>query len=200
MVPSMDETRDRTGNATGDAKNVPPTSCPHCAAQMPATAAFCPGCGRPMLKQPMTGESTSGESMPGQSELGPPMPTETRAQGRVGALPENIAGVLAYFTFVPAIIFLVLDPYNKNRFVRFHSVQCLLLWAASGLFAIALKLASVVLLIIPVLGPLLVYLVSTVVVLAAVVIWVVLVVKAFQGEMFKLPVLGDFAAQQAGEL
>lgn len=199
----MDETRDQTGDqtvdtagdATGDANNVPLTSCPHCAAQMPATAAFCPGCGRPMLSQ----------SMPVQSVLVQPaldqaVPTEHRAQGRVGALPENIAGVLAYFTFVPALVFLVLDPYNKNRFVRFHSVQCLLLWVASGLFAIALKLASVVLFIIPVLGPLLVYLVSTVVVLAAFVIWVVLVVKAFQGEMFKLPLLGDFAAQRAGEL
>ena len=105
------------------------------------------------------------------------MLTEPRAQGRVGVLPENVAGALAYFTFIPAILFLVIEPYKKNRFVRFHSVQCLLLWGASGLFAIALKLASVVLFIIPVLGPLLVWLVSTVVVLAAVVIWVVLVVK-----------------------
>jgi uncharacterized membrane protein len=139
---------------------------------MPAAAAFCPGCGQPMQ-------------------------TETGARGSVGALPENIAGVLAYFTFIPAVAFLLLDPYKKNRFVRFHSIQCLLLWAAAILFAIALKLASVVLFIIPLLGPLLVYLVSTVVALAAVVIWFVLVVKAFQGEMFKLPLLGDFAAQQA---
>jgi uncharacterized membrane protein len=139
---------------------------------MPAAAAFCPGCGQPMQ-------------------------TETRARGSVGALPENIAGVLAYFTFIPAVAFLLLDPYKKNRFVRFHSIQCLLLWAAAILFAIALKLASVVLFIIPLLGPLLVYLVSTVVALAVVVIWFVLVVKAFQGEMFKLPLLGDFAAQQA---
>jgi uncharacterized membrane protein len=129
-----------------------------------------------------------------------PMETKARAQGRVGALSENIAGALAYFTFVPAIVFLLLDPYSKNRFVRFHSVQCLLLCAAVGLFSIALKLASIVLFIIPMLGPLLVYLVSTVVGLAAVVIWVVLVVKAFQGELFRLPVLGDFAARQAGGL
>jgi uncharacterized membrane protein len=139
---------------------------------MPGTAIFCPGCGQPM--QP-----------------------ETRAHGSVGALPENIAGVLAYFTFIPAIVFLVLEPFNKNRFVRFHSIQCLLLWAAAILFAIALKLASVVLFIIPVLGPLLVYLVSTVVALAAVVIWFVLVIKAFQGEMFKLPLLGNFAVEHA---
>ncbi|MGA2747013.1 MAG: hypothetical protein ABSE44_20110 [Candidatus Sulfotelmatobacter sp.] len=155
-----------------DEPNIPVASCPKCAAQMPGTAAFCPSCGQTM--QP-----------------------ETRARGSVGALPENIAGVLAYFTFIPAVVFLVLEPFSKNRFVRFHSVQCLLLWAAAILFAIALKLASVVLFIIPVLGPLLVYLVSTVVALAAVVIWFVLVVKAFQGEMFKLPLLGGFAMQQA---
>jgi len=201
MVPTMDETRDETG----DAKNVPLTSCPDCAAQMPGTAAFCPGCGRAMLGRPVLDPPMQGQPVPGLPVLGQPMPdqpmqTEARAQGRVGVLPESIAGALAYFTFVPAVLFLVLEPYSKNRFVRFHSVQCLLLWGASGLFAIALKLASVVLFIIPVLGPLLVWLVSTVVVLAAVVIWVVLVVKAFQGEMFKLPVLGDFASQRAGEL
>jgi len=141
---------------------------------MPDTAAFCPSCGRSMH-------------------------TETRAQGKVGPFPENIAGALAYCTFIPAILFLVLAPYNKNRFVRFHSIQCLLLLGAGIVFAIALKLASVVLFIVPVLGPLLVLLVSMVVALAIVVIWLVLVVKAFQGEMFKLPLLGDFAAQQVGE-
>jgi len=39
-----------------------------------------------------------------------------------------------------------------------------------------------------------------VVVLAAIVIWLVLVVKAFQGEMFQLPMLGEFAAQYAGSV
>jgi uncharacterized membrane protein len=142
---------------------------------MPEAAAFCPGCGHPMQAEP-------------------------RAQGTVGALPVGVAGALAYCTLVPAIVFLVLEPYNKNRFLRFHSVQCLLLWAAATLLAIALKLASVVLFIIPVLGPLLVYLVSGVVVLALTVIWLVLVVKAFQGEMFRLPLLGDFAAQYAASI
>jgi len=158
-----------------DPTNVPLTSCPHCAAQMPETAGFCPGCGR----------STQ---------------AATRVHGTVGVLPETLAGALAYLTFIPAIVFLILDPYKKNRFVRFHSVQCLLLCGAAIVFAIALKLASVVLFIIPVLGPLLVLLVSTVVALAVVVIWLVLVVKAFQGEMFKLPLLGDFAEQYAGSL
>ncbi len=127
------------------------------------------------------------------------MQTEARAQGKIGFFPEPIAGALAYLTFVPAIIFLVLEPYKNNRFVRFHSFQCLLLWAAGILIAIALKLAGLLLFIIPVLGPLLVVLVSSMVAFGAVVIWLVLVVKALQGLMFKLPLLGDFADQQAGQ-
>jgi uncharacterized membrane protein len=148
-------------------------SCPHCAAQMPDTAAFCPGCGRAMQ---VTG----------------------RAHGTVGVLPEKVAGALAYVTFVPAVVFLFLEPYKKNRFVRFHSFQCVLFWAASLILGVALKFVSLVLFIIPALGPLLVMLVATVLVLAVLVIWLVLVVKALQGEAFKLPGIGDFAEQQAG--
>jgi uncharacterized membrane protein len=125
------------------------------------------------------------------------MHAEARAQGKIGALPEPVAGALAYFTFIPAIVFLLLRPYKSNRFVRFHSIQCLLLWAAGILLAIALKLAGLLLFIIPVAGPLLVVLLSMVVGLAAVAIWLVLVVKAFQGVMFRLPLLGDFAAQHS---
>jgi uncharacterized membrane protein len=157
-----------------DETNVPLTSCPDCAAQMPQTAAYCPGCGRPMQ-------------------------TEARAQGKVGVLSEPMAGALAYFTFIPAIIFLLLEPYKHNRFVRFHSFQCLLLWGAAILLAIALKLAALLLFIIPVLGPLLVVLVSAVVGIGALVLWLVLVVKAFLGEMFQLPLLGAFAVQQAAQ-
>jgi uncharacterized membrane protein len=152
--------------------NVPLIPCPQCAFQMPETAAFCPGCGRPM--QP-----------------------EERAQGKVGIFSEPIAGALAYFTFIPAVVFLAVEPYKKNRFVRFHSIQCLMVWIAAILLTITLKLVALLLFIVPVVGPLFVLLVSTLVGLAAVVIWLVLVVKAFQGNMFRLPVLGDFAAQHA---
>jgi uncharacterized membrane protein len=140
---------------------------------MPDTAAFCPGCGRPMQ-------------------------TVARAQGRVGVLPENVAGALAYLTFIPALVFLLLEPYNRNRFVRFHSFQCLLLWGAAIVLGVALKIVGLILLIIPVLGHLLFFLISVVVGLAGFVIWLVLVVKALQGEAFKLPVVGDFAEQQSG--
>jgi uncharacterized membrane protein len=138
---------------------------------MPNAAAYCPGCGRAMR------------------------PVE-RARGTVGALPETLAGALAYF-LLPAIVFLLVKPYNQNRFVRFHSFQslgvCLVVLVAGAL----LRVVGFVLFFIPALGPLLVGLVSMVVILAFIVVWAVLVVKALQGEMFKLPVVGEFAERKA---
>jgi uncharacterized membrane protein len=137
---------------------------------MPDTAAYCPGCGRVMR------------------------PVE-QLRGRVGSLPETVAGALAY-CIIPAIVFLLLDPYNKNRFVRFHSFQSLGVCLAAVVIGAALRVVSVVLFFIPLLGTLFVVLVSMLVGLAFLVTWVVLVVKALQGEMFKLPVVGEFAERQ----
>jgi len=150
-------------------------SCPHCEFKMPETAAFCPGCGRPM-QAAMT------------------------AKGKVGGLPENIAGALAYFSFLPAIVFLLVEPYRRNRFVRFHSVQCLLISAAALLLGGLLKLASLLLFVIPVLGPLLVVLIDMAAILALLLIWLVLVVKALQGHALSLPVLGEVADRYADPL
>jgi uncharacterized membrane protein len=149
--------------------------CPNCAAQMPETSAFCPACGR---------------------SVEPPL----RTQGSVGIFRENMAGALAYFTFIPAILFLVLEPYKRNRFVRFHSGQCLLLWAGAALAAVAIRLAAVFLYAIPVAGPLFVVLVAVVAALFVTVTWLVLLVKALQGEMFKLPLLGDIAEKHASAI
>jgi uncharacterized membrane protein len=148
-----------------------PILCPDCAASMPDTAAFCPACGRDMR---------------------PVM----RANGTVGGLPERLAGALCYF-LLPAIPFLLINPYKSNRFVRFHSFQCIGMVLATVVFVAVLRISGVLLFFIPVIGPLLVSLVSMVVTLAFVMIWIVLVVKALQGEMFKLPLIGKFAEQQA---
>ena len=120
-----------------------------------------------------------------------------RAHGRVGVFPENIAGAVAYITLVPAIVFLVLDPYSKNRFLRFHSFQCVLLWATLLVMGIAVKLVGLVLLVIPVLGHLLVALLWMVLGLGAVIVWLVLITKSLQGEAFKIPILGEVAEHLA---
>jgi len=150
-------------------------ACPHCAAQMPETAAFCPSCGRPMERPASLGQEED------------------------ALLAENVAAALAYFTFIPAILFLVVQPYKKQIFVRFHSVQCLLLWGASIVVVLALRISGPLFFLVPVVGPLLVLVISVVVALAAVLLWLVLIVKSLQREMFKLPLLGRFAAEYSGE-
>ncbi len=119
---------------------------------------------------------------------------DARARGTVGALPEKLAGALAYF-LLPAIVFLLVEPYNKNRFVRFHSFQCLGLCLAGLVVGAMLRVVGVAVFFIPRLAPLLLLLVSMMVGLAFLVVWVVLIVKALQGEMFKLPLVGHFAAR-----
>jgi uncharacterized membrane protein len=142
---------------------------------MPETAAFCPGCGRRMLPSPVV-------------------------QGKAGIFRESVGGAVAYLTFIPAILFLFLEPFKRNRFVRFHSVQCLLLWGVGIVLALALKVATLILFLVPVAGPLLVTVTCVVLGLAAFVLWLVLIVKALQGEMFRLPVVGELAAQYSEEL
>lgn len=109
-------------------------------------------------------------------------------------LTDNVAGALAYFTFIPAIVFLVLEPYNKNRFIRFHSFQCLFVSAALIAVSIGLGILS----FIPFLGLITIPL-HFLLGLAAFVLWLILTLKAYQGQKFKLPVVGDMAEQQAGQ-
>lgn len=124
------------------------------------------------------------------------MQPPVRAHGTVGGLPERLAGALSYF-ILPSILFLLVPPYKGNRFVRFHSFQCIGMALATVVFIAILRICGVLLFFVPVLGPLLVSLVSMVVTLAFVMIWIVLVVKALQGEMYRLPLIGEFAAHQS---
>jgi len=114
----------------------------------------------------------------------PPPPTPPPASGpgksKSGGVDDNIAGALAYLPII-AIIWLLVDPYNKNRFVRFHAFQ-----------ALGLTVVSILASWIPLLGwciiPLVVFVAA-----------IVCAVKAFQNEKFKLPVLGNFAEEQANK-
>ncbi len=121
-----------------------------------------------------------------------------RATGRVGIFSEKVAGALAYLTIVPALVFLFLQPYSRNRFVRFHAFQSVFLFVTLLLAALAIRLVGFVLFIIPMVGYLLFWLIGMVVAIGAVVMWLVLLAKALQGEAFALPVIGDFADRHAG--
>src|ERR1700731_2926060 len=114
-----------------------------------------------------------------------------------GGMTDNVAGMLAYVTFIPAIIFLVVEPYNKSRFVRFHAFQNIFLHVAGLVLWIALFILSAVLAFIPILGHLVAFLLWMVLSVGLLVVWIMLLIKANQGQMWKLPVIGDMAEKQA---
>lgn len=112
-----------------------------------------------------------------------------------GSMPDKVAGMLAYATFVPAIVFLVMEPYNKSRFVRFHSYQCIFLFLVAFVLHFALGIVSIVPFLIFLTYPL-----HTLISLALVAILIFLALKANQGQMYKLPVIGDMAEKQANAM
>jgi uncharacterized membrane protein len=161
--------------------------CSACGTQMADNAAFCPHCGK-AAGQPGAAPNSSA-----------PPPVPTASSGTTAApMAENVAGMLAYFTIIPAIIFLLIEPYNRNRFVRFHSFQCL--FVAIGLIVINIGLAiiSSILHFVPVIGWIFGAILWPLYGLAILALWLLLVIKAYQHEMFKLPFVGDLAEKQAG--
>jgi uncharacterized membrane protein len=102
-------------------------------------------------------------------------------------LDPNLAGLLTYVLgFISGLVFLVVE--KKSAYVRFHAYQ-------STIASLALWITSIILGFIPLIGALLGVALS----LASLVLWVVLMIKAFQGERFKLPILGDMAEERAGQ-
>jgi uncharacterized membrane protein len=151
--------------------------CPNCGAQIQDNSAFCGSCGKSAnAAAPSTGYAAAA-----------PTPAPAANSG----MADNVAGLLAYL-FIPAIIFLVLEPYKKSRFVRFHSFQCLF-------FAIAWFVLWFLLMIVatmPFVGTALFFL-YPLISLAGLALGIFLMVKAYQGQIFKLPVIGDLAEKQA---
>lgn len=114
----------------------------------------------------------------------------------VGDLDENVAGALTYvFGFITGLIFYLIE--EENEFVRFHAAQSILVFGGLALLGFALGAVQVTLDFIPFVGwifALTAGLFSTLLAPLAFVLWIVLIVKAYQGDRFELPVLGSIAA------
>ncbi len=151
-----------------------PRFCSSCGAQMPDGAMACPACGK-----------AAAQASAGGTAAAP-------ATASTGGMTDNIAGMLAYVTIIPAIVFLVVEPYNKNRFIRFHSFQNIFFHVAWIVLWVALTIVGML----PVLGWAS-FLIWPIVGLGGFIVWLVMLLKAYQGQMFKLPVIGDMAEKQA---
>ncbi len=125
------------------------------------------------------------------------MANEPNTTAANSGLSDNAAGAIAYLTIIPAIVFLVVEPYNKNSYVRFHSFQCIFLCVAAIVLDIAF---GIVLTIVTMMFPLAFFGVFLwpIVNLFWLAVIIICIVNAYQGKRFKLPIIGDFAEKQAG--
>jgi uncharacterized membrane protein len=125
------------------------------------------------------------------------MADEPNTTAADSGLSDNAAGAIAYLTVIPAIIFLVVEPFNKKSFVRFHSFQCIFLCVAAIVLDIAF---GILLAIITMMMPLAFFGVFLwpLVNLFWLAVIVICAVNAYQGKRFKLPIIGNLAEKQAG--
>jgi len=97
---------------------------------------------------------------------------------------ENLLSAAAYlFGFITGIIILLIE--KENKIVRFHAMQSTILFG--GIF-----IANIFLGFIPILG----WIVGLILGFATFILWIICMWKAFQGEMYKVPYVGDIAEQQ----
>jgi len=115
-------------------------------------------------------------------------------------MASNVAGLLTYILgFITGIIFLVIEPYKNDKFVRFHAFQSIFFNVALIVFWIAYTIVASVLGVVS-LGILAMAmgLLSLLIALAVLAYWIFLMYKAYNNELYKIPFIGDLAAKQAG--
>lgn len=180
--------------------------CTQCGAAVSEAARFCNKCGTPLAAtQPTTPAATPGTAPTLKYEPSPnynPPPAAPPYQPYQAApqaapqtdLKPNIAALLCYpLSIVTGVIFLVLAPYNRDRFVRFHAYQSIFFFVALFLLNIVLGVLGIVL---PWPTEQMLYGMLRLLGLGGS-IW--LMYQAYQGQMFKLPVMGDWAERQANK-
>jgi uncharacterized membrane protein len=149
--------------------------CGNCGVEIVAGAGFCASCGKPA-------RFAAG-------------PTALSSQAPSTGLQPNLAGALCYLAgFVTGIVFLVLEPYRHDRFIRFHAFQSIFLNVAWVVVFIG---AGIVTAILPGMLRSMSLMLHSLLSLVVFLLWLFLMYKAYQGASFKLPLIGDMAERQA---
>lgn len=125
-----------------------------------------------------------------------PLPGETGLK----TMDTNLVGALTYLAgFITGIIFLVLDPYKSNSFIRFHAFQSIffnVVWI--GFWTVWLILSAVLTPLTAGVFGLIALPLMLIFTLAGFGIWIFLMYQAYQQKLFRLPIVGKFAAEHAG--
>lgn len=152
--------------------------CPNCGNQVDGR--FCAKCGAAVDAEAAAAAAPSAGAPVG-------VPATVQAAG----LTDNVACALCYaLFFITGILFLVLEPYSRNRKIRFHAFQaiflnvaCIVIWYVWAFIAMAA-------------GTMLLFL-SPLVSLAFFILWLFMMFKAYQGQKVVLPIIGPLAEKQA---
>jgi uncharacterized membrane protein len=159
--------------------------CGNCGATNQGSA-FCASCGKPA--------NASTQANPG--------PQAVRGNGPVknaSGLTPNLAGALAYaLGLITGVVFLVLEPYKHDRFVRFHAMQSILFCVAAIVFSIGMSIvwgilfsisASLIFVVMPV---------RLVIALGLFLFWLFVIYQAYSQREYRIPIIGAIAAKQVG--
>ncbi|HUS06453.1 MAG TPA: DUF4870 domain-containing protein [Bryobacteraceae bacterium] len=165
--------------------------CPNCGAAVEGK--FCAKCGAvvgaggPSASAPPPGAQAYSQQ--------PPAGAQPYAQPQATGMSDNVAGALCYVLgLITGILFLVLAPYNQSKFVRFHAFQSIFFHIAWIVFWIVLTIVGMAM---PWSLHILITLFSLLLSLGGLLVWILLIVKAYQNDRFKIPVIGDLAEKQA---
>ena len=156
------------------------------------------GTGYPPPNYPPPNQPTP--NYPSSPEGGYPPPNYPPA-GATGYAPQaagmspSAAAAISYLTFIPAIIFLVLDPYKRIPLVRFHAIQSIALNVVALAIGIVLGILTVPL-VLAGMWPM-ASMLHNLVNLAIFIAWLIVIIQAAQGKWFKLPLIGDIALKMA---
>lgn len=159
--------------------------CSQCGNEM--VGRFCAKCGAPAPEA-------------GGTPGGPPPPPPPPYPGQVISAPgleENVASALCYLALVlTGILFLFIAPYNSNKNIRFHAFQSILVWVGMVLVGWALDIVLFDILYTGFTGGL-IRLIWGVFRLGLIVLWLMLMYRAYNRERWVLPVIGDLAQKFA---
>jgi len=137
----------------------------------------------------------------GKSAGNGPQPSGRKSSLELPGIAFNVAGLLSYLLWpVACILFLLIGPYNRNRFVRFHAFQALFLGLAAIVVAVALQVMTSILALIPIIGWIAGGLLWIAYGITIVILVVMLMYKAYNGEQYGVAVIGNLARQQSEKM
>ena len=169
--------------------------CANCGAAVTDGAGFCGACGKALGAAPQVIAQPVGAG--GQASTA--QPAVANVQPASVGLTSNVAAALSYILgFITGIVFLVLEPYKHDRFVRFHAMQSILYSAAGIVFRIGWSILVSALIDVSGWAAVVLVPVGLVISIGLFCFWLFLMYQAYSNREFRIPVIGAIVAKQVG--